>query len=78
MTSAQSPQNSQANESDYGWPEEGEPLNDLPVDLGPLGINDIGYVCATKPRAYHHPDGGIQWETDHYVQRDRCPKELID
>jgi hypothetical protein len=57
---------------------EAEPINGLPVDLSPLGINDVGYVCATKPRKYCHPDGGCQFETDYYVQRAECPKELID
>jgi hypothetical protein len=57
---------------------EAEPVNDLPVDLSPLGMEGLGYVCATKPRSYCHEDGGCQLSTDYYVQREHCPIDLID
>lgn len=53
------------------------PVRDLPVDLGPLGIPDVGFVCHTQPRQYTAPDGRVETVIDHYVQREPCPEVPI-
>lgn len=60
---------------------EGAPMlrHGAPVDLAPLGLQGIGYVCTTAPREYCDSAGARCWfERDAYVTRDRCPIEPID